>query len=371
MSQARQNATELRTSRRPHRAQQAGIPGSRTALAITVVVLSFLALRAFLPLWLPLVLAAWFAHLASPLAQRFGVWLHGMRRAASLVAVLLVLAVLAPVGVIVLSLAGDAAELFRSILESKTVESAFQALVAKESGPESSWSLLTQEPRRIFNLVRESGSSALGFASSVAGATISIVIGLVVFVMGFYVFLVDGSRWGTWLNRNLPLSRREFQRFSAAFFETGRGLIVGVGLAALVQGAIAGVGYVIAGVPHAFVLALLTAAAALVPSVGSGLVWVPVAGILAVSGRLGDGIAVFVVGSIAGASDNFIRPVLSRFGRLRLPTFVLFCAMLGGIMAFGAAGLIIGPLFARMALEGLRLWRRRSNPATASAARGH
>ena len=249
--------------------------------------------------------------------------------------------------------------LFRSILQSKTVESAFQALVTRENA-DSSWSLLTEDPRRILSLVQEGGASALGFAGSVAGATISLVIGLVVFVMGLYVFLVDGARWGTWLERNLPLSRPQFERFSAAFFETGRGLLVGVGMAALVQGAISGVGYVIAGVPHAFVLVLLTAAAALVPSVGSGLVWVPVAGALALSGRVGDAIVVFVIGSIAGLSDNFIRPVLSRFGRLRLPTFVLFCAMLGGIMAFGAVGLIVGPLVTRLAVEGLRLWRKQN-----------
>jgi predicted PurR-regulated permease PerM len=122
------------------------------------------------------------------------------------------------------------------------------------------------------------------------------------------------------------------------------------------------VGYLIVGLPHAFVLALLTAAAGLVPSLGSGIVWLPVSAVLAVSGRVTDGVIVFAIGSIAGAADNFIRPVLSRFGRLHVPTFVLFCAMLGGVIAFGASGIIIGPLFVRLAMEGLRLWRRRHAP---------
>jgi predicted PurR-regulated permease PerM len=89
-------------------------------------------------------------------------------------------------------------------------------------------------------------------------------------------------------------------------------------------------------------------------------VWLPVAATLALSGRIGDALIVVGVGCFAGISDNFLRPALSRFGRLRIPMFALFCSMLGGITAFGAAGLIVGPLFVRLAMEGLRLWRDRS-----------
>jgi len=80
------------------------------------------------------------------------------------------------------------------------------------------------------------------------------------------------------------------------------------------------------------------------------------------SGRITDAIIVFVLGCIAGGVDNFMRPALARFGRLRVPTFVLFCAMLGGLVAFGPAGLLLGPLFVRLAMEGLRQWRRRDGP---------
>ncbi len=332
------------------------------ALALAVILLVLLAARALFPLWLPLLLAAWFSDLARPLSAWLAKVLRGQRRAASLVAVLLVVLVLTPLSITVLSLADDAERLVRTVLESQSVESAFNSLVAGPSGAPDLGTMLLNEPRRALELLENNGPRALGLASSLAGATLSVVIGMVVFVMAFYVFLVHGPGAGAWFESHAPLSQRQFRRLAVAFHETGRGLIVGVGLAAVAQGAIAGIGYVVVGLPHAFVLALLTAMAALVPSLGSGLVWLPVAAVLALSGRLSDAAVVFVVGSIAGVSDNFIRPYLSRYGQLQLPTFVLFCAMLGGVMAFGAAGLIVGPLFVRFAVEGLRLWREREAP---------
>jgi predicted PurR-regulated permease PerM len=223
-------------------------------------------------------------------------------------------------------------------------------------------SISIDDPQRLFELLQQSGASALGFAGMLAGATVTAVIGLVVFVACFYGLLVQGPRVANWLEQNAPLRPEQLHRLAAAFYETGRGLLVGVGLTALVQGAIAGVGYLIAGLPHAFVFALLTAVVGLIPSLGSGLIWLPVGGILLLSDRIGDGAVVLVFGCLAGLSDNFLRPVLSRFGRLRVPTLVLFCAMLGGVLAFGTAGLIVGPLFVRLSMEGLELWSRRHGP---------
>jgi predicted PurR-regulated permease PerM len=61
-----------------------------------------------------------------------------------------------------------------------------------------------------------------------------------------------------------------------------------------------------------------------------------------------------------------VRPWLSRYGQLQLPTFVIFIAMMGGIAAFGGAGLLLGPLLVRLASEALEIWRedRAAPPAT-------
>lgn len=356
----------VRVSRPPGSRYAPLFSQSRLALALAVGVTALMALKALLPLWLPLLLAAWFAHLARPLSERLAVRLHGRSRAAALVVVLLVLGALTPLVLVVLSLAGDASLLFERIAASDSASAALQSLISQEQGSFDWRELLTTNPERLLSMLRENGPGALTLASNLAGATLAAILGTVVFVAGFYVFLTDGPRFGAWLERNLPLTPSQFRGFSNAFYETGRGLILGVGLTALAQGLLACVGYLIAGVPHALVLGLLTAAAALFPSVGTALVWVPAAGVLALSGRVTDAVIVLVVGCVAGGVDNFLRPALSRFGRLRVPTFVLFCAMLGGLVAFGAAGLLLGPLFVRLAMEGLRQWRRRDGPLIVS-----
>jgi predicted PurR-regulated permease PerM len=117
---------------------------------------------------------------------------------------------------------------------------------------------------------------------------------------------------------------------------------------------------VIIDVPQALVLGLLTTFAALIPSVGTGLVWAPLALGLAVASHMGQAAAVLVLGCVISVADNFIRPILSRHARLDLPTFLLFVAMLGGIAMFGTWGLLLGPLFVRLGVEALRLGRERN-----------
>src|SRR5688572_29183768 len=87
-------------------------------LALAVGVMAIMALKALLPLWLPLLLAAWFAHLARPLSDRLAERLHGRSRAAALVVVLLVLAILTPLVLVVLSLTGDASALVQRLVAS-------------------------------------------------------------------------------------------------------------------------------------------------------------------------------------------------------------------------------------------------------------
>jgi predicted PurR-regulated permease PerM len=63
-------------------------------------------------------------------------------------------------------------------------------------------------------------------------------------------------------------------------------------------------------------------------------------------------VILLAVGAVVSVVDNFIRPLLSRYGELELPTFLLLIAMLGGVAAFGAFGLLLGPLMVRLSLEG-------------------
>ena len=321
----------------------------------SLLIFSVGAALAFLPLWAPLVLASWMAMVVRPLHARLAKSVGGRSRAAGVVTVLLVVVALAPVVTIGLSLFGAAVDLVRQLQQTKGARDALRTLL--ETEPTLSTGAV--DPQQAVDFAQRHGGGALNAATLLFGAATSAVIGLFVFVYGFYTCLVDGRRGYEWLLDHSPLERWQTARYAAAYTETGRGLLFGVGLTALLQGAIATVGYVLIGVPQGLVLGLVTVLAALIPSIGTGLVWVPVTGAMLLSGRNTEAAAVLAVGVVMSVADNFARPILSRYGHLQLPTFVLFCAMLGGIGVFGAWGLLAGPLFARMALEALRIGRER------------
>jgi predicted PurR-regulated permease PerM len=180
---------------------------------------------------------------------------------------------------------------------------------------------------------------------------------VVVFVFGFYTFLVHGKRGYAWLLAHAPLRTSYMTRLADAFEETGRGLLLGFGLTSLLQGAIAAVAYAVIGVPQPVMLGALTALSALLPMIGTGLVWIPVAFALLLTEQNGAAVAVLIMGVVVGSLDNLVRPVLARHGRLELPTFIVLVSMLGGVMTFGASGLLLGPLVFRLLVEALRMGR--------------
>ncbi|HEY8946656.1 MAG TPA: AI-2E family transporter [Polyangiaceae bacterium] len=318
----------------------------------TLLGLCVAAFLALVPLWVPLLLAAWTALVVQPLHRRL-VGKLGPGRSAGALTVLLFVLALAPIVVIALSVTGAAVELAHKLQSSGGGRNALRTLLATEPN----LSLQGLDARRVIEMTRQHGAGALNAATTIFGAATAVIVGVVVYLFGLYTYLVNGRRIYGWVLDHSPLPRRYMVRLSEAFVETGKGLFIGIGLTALLQGAVATVGYVIIGVPQALVLGLLTVFAALIPSIGTGLVWVPVTIGLFLDNQTGAGIALLVLGCVVSVVDNFARPALSRYGHLDLPMFVVFVAMLGGIAAFGAWGLLVGPLFVRLAVEALRIWR--------------
>lgn len=334
----------------------------RVAFRWALVALVVAAAATFLPMWAPLVLAAWVATLARPLLTKIAGKLGGRSRAAGVLVVALVMAMLLPLGIAIMSLSRGAIDLARGVLAAQGTKQALIALASggggEGEGGDGGPLAALRSPEKVVGLLQEYGGQALDIVGGIAGAATAALLGLFVFIYAVYVFLVDGPALYTWIVQHSPLTEEKTKRFTAAFNETGRGLFVGVGLTGLAQGIVATITYFALGVPRAFVLGMVTCFASLLPSIGTALVWVPVAAGLAFAGRfvpaaIMAGVGVVVIGSI----DNVLRPVFSRFGKLDLSTFVLLTSVFGGVATFGAGGILLGPLFARMAKEALVLAR--------------
>jgi len=142
--------------------------------------------------------------------------------------------------------------------------------------------------------------------------------------------------------------------------KTVRGVVYGIIGTAIVQGLLAGIGFMIAGVPGAIILGLLTFFLSTVP-MGPPLIWIPAVIWLYQNESSGWAIFMLIWGIGVSSVDNFIKPWLISQGS-DLPFILIFLGVIGGALAFGFIGVFIGPTLLAVAWKVLDEWLR--NPST-------
>ena len=225
-------------------------------------------------------------------------------------------------------------------------------------------------PYDIEGRVRQTAEQAIARLTStialVAGTTFSALLMLFFTVMTTFFVLRNWTAILDWAERVLPLNPAHTRVVLAEFQQVGKEVFVGTVLTGLIQGVLAGVGYVIGGAPEAVLLAALTALCSLVPAVGTLLVWVPLGVGLMIAGRVGAGIFELLWGAliIGVLSDYVIRPRFVGRGE-HVPALMTFISLFGGVEVFGVIGIILGPVVAAVALAVLRTYDREvCSPAT-------
>jgi predicted PurR-regulated permease PerM len=168
------------------------------------------------------------------------------------------------------------------------------------------------------------------------------------FIMLYLLFFLlrDGDALSVRIRDASPL-RRELQRnLSAKFTTVIRATVKGNIVVALVQGALGGLIFWILGINAPVLWGALMALLSLLPAVGAGLVWLPVAIYLLATGAVWQGIVLIAYGVLViGLVDNVLRPLL--VGKdTKMPDYVVLVSTLGGMAIFGLNGFVIGPLIA-------------------------
>lgn len=137
--------------------------------------------------------------------------------------------------------------------------------------------------------------------------------------------------------------------------KTIRGVVYGILGTALAQAVVAGIGFLIAGVPGVALLALLTFFVSIVPIVGTALTWVPAAIWLFHQGSTGWGIFMLVWGFGVANLDNVVKPWLISQGS-NLPFILIFFGVLGGALTFGFIGVFLGPTLLAVGFRLVEEW---------------
>lgn len=143
--------------------------------------------------------------------------------------------------------------------------------------------------------------------------------------------------------------------YTQTISETTRAVVYGVGLTAVAQALLAGVSYVVAGVPNPMVLTIVTFVFALIPF-GTPVAYGAVSLWLFSQGQTVEAICVMLWGVlIVSSADNVIRPLVIS-GATKIPFLLIMFGVLGGISSFGLIGLFIGPVILAVLLACWREW---------------
>ncbi len=194
----------------------------------------------------------------------------------------------------------------------------------------------------------------LGLLVASGGAVVveafSTLIGLVMMLFLLFFFLRDGEEM---VQRTLVLVPMDAERQGHLIEHLSavtRAVVFGSLLTALVQGTLVGIAFALVGLPSPVFFGGLAVLAALVPLVGSTLVWAPGAGVLAFHGRWYAAIFVVLWGTVViSMADNIVRPLFIS-GRAQISTLPVFLGLVGGLSAFGPIGMVPGPVIVALAL---------------------
>jgi predicted PurR-regulated permease PerM len=247
--------------------------------------------------------------------------------------------------------------------------SLYQGLVASEADL-SGTSLLVRateftaylEPYGISQAVVEERlrNGAATFSQVLAGSlvtfsqlTFSFIVQTAIMLYLLFFFLRDGMRLQKLLIHYLPLGDAYEKRLLVRFSETVRAVMKGTVAIALLQGIIGGTTFWLVGVANPVLWGVAMAVMAVIPVLGTAIIWLPAAVILIATGSLWSGVAILVVGGlIISTVDEFLRPILVGRGS-KMPDAMVLLATIGGLATFGVSGFIVGPIIAAFFLS---LW---------------
>ncbi len=192
---------------------------------------------------------------------------------------------------------------------------------------------------QLQKLVEPAGTWLLKGGLTLGGGLLKLALSIFI---AFFLFR-SGAVAGRWLEalvRHIAGDRGTHLLTVAG--NTVRGVVYGILGTALSQAVLAGIGFFIAGVPGAALLALLTFFASIVPVLGTALTWVPAALWLFHQGATGWAIFMLIWGFGVANLDNVVKPWLISQGS-NMPFLLIFFGVLGGALAFGFIGVFLGP----------------------------
>jgi len=359
----------VRRTAPPDPPERASWFGLLAAMGVCLVIV----LMVLAPFFSVILLAVVAAGLIDPFYRRLVVALNGHRKMAGVIICLVLLVVLlVPLFVIAQEVSQEALGIYE-LSTTQLTEGRLRSLLEERQGQIEDANRLMKPlgfeitTDRVYDLVATSGVRIGGFfykqGVSLAKHLLRFVFGFIFWVLILYYLLVDGRRIASWFEESLPLPADEQRLVAHRFMEMASSLVIGNGVAAVIQGVLGGVVFSMLGLHGAVLWGVVMAILAFIPVVGISLVFVPFSLILLLAGETARALWLFLpLALVATVVEYWLKPLLVG-RRAQMHTLLVFLSLIGGAIVFGAVGLLLGPLMMTAFLTLAGIYRERYSPS--------
>jgi predicted PurR-regulated permease PerM len=181
-------------------------------------------------------------------------------------------------------------------------------------------------------------------ANAIASNVLNFFVNFFFMLLMVYYLLIDGNRLIAFIIDLSPLPSQQDQQLIRKFKDMSGAVLIGNGLAGLVQGFLGGVVFAVFGIKNPFLWGVIMGLLAFLPIIGIGAVFVPAAIYLFLQGQIGAGVFFLIFYALlSGGMEYFAKPKLVGH-KVKMHTLVVFLSIIGGLKLFGILGIIYGPL---------------------------
>ena len=209
---------------------------------------------------------------------------------------------------------------------------------------------------KLSNIALQASKLAATKAVGLGQNTLGFVVGFGVMLYLIFFLLRDGKELVARIWAATPLAAEHKRELATKFITVIRATVKGNLAVAAAQGALGGLIFWILGIQGAVLWAVVMAFLSLLPAVGAGLVWGPVAIYFLATGAVTKGLILAAYGVLViGLVDNVLRPLL--VGKdTKMPDYVVLISTLGGMALFGLSGFVLGPAIAALFMAAWELF---------------
>jgi len=319
-------------------------------LAGLLLLLSIMLVRPFLEFFL---LAVLLAYPLRPLQVRLSAYTDPRIAAATLV-VGATVAIILPVLLLARVVVTEAIDFHAKVQNGEITFTEVETRIEEVTGREVDFLDVAQR------VARESGIGTVDSAVGAFGTVTSLLIGLGVTMFLLYYFLKDAARFSQWFRATVPLPDHIHDELRQEFDDVVWGVLASHVLIAVVQGLVAGLGLWVFGIPNAVFWTAVMVFLAVLPIIGSFLVWGPAGVYLFSIGEPLSGAVLLLYGAVVVSfCDDFLRPIIiDRYTDKRLNPGAILLGVIGGVYLLGFIGIFFGPVLIGSLRAVLDIYRR-------------